>query len=104
MDPRPRLPQGPPPPFRLTSSGAVEWRSGVGLLVAFGVLALLGGTVMALAAIGLIPLKDEFGHPWTGPSLIGMSALLLLLGATFAFGRRSLIIDPSTGSVTRSYS
>ena len=104
MHPGAQFPQGPPPPFRLTSSGAVEWRSGGGCLTAVGVPFLLGGIVMALGALGVIPLKDEFDHPWTGPYLIGMSALFLALGAAFTFGRRSLIIDPSTGSLTRSYS
>jgi hypothetical protein len=104
MHPGAQFPQGPPPPFRLTSSGAVEWRSGGGCLAAVGVPVLLGGIVMALGALGVIPLKDEFDHPWTGPYLIGMSALFLALGAAFTFGRRSLIIDPSTGSLTRSYS
>ncbi len=59
---------------------------------------------MALGALGVIPVKDEFGHPWTGPYLIAMSALFLALGAAFTFGRRSLTIDPFTGSLTRSYS
>src|SRR5579863_4573531 len=104
MHPSAQFPQGPPPPFRLTSSGAVEWRSGGGCLSAVGATVLLGGIVMALGALGVIPLKNEFDHPWTGPSLIGMSALFLALGATFTFGRRSLIIDPFTGSLTRSYS
>jgi hypothetical protein len=104
MHPSAQSPQGPPPPFRLTSSGAVEWRSGGGFLAAVGVPVLLGGIVMALGALGVIPLKDEFDHRWTGPYLIGMSALFLALGATFTFGRRSLIIDPFTGSLTRSYS
>src|SRR5579862_3123140 len=94
----------PPPPFRLTSSGAVEWRSGGGCLAAVGVPVLLGGIVMALGALGVIPLRDEFDHPWAGPYLIPMSALFLALGAVSTFGRRSLIIDPYTGSLTRSYS
>jgi hypothetical protein len=104
MHPSGQFPQDPPRPFRLTSSGAVEWRSGGGWLAVVGVPVLLGGIVMALGALGVIPLKDEFDHPWTGPYLIGMSALFLALGATFTFGRRSLIIDPFTGSLTRSYS
>ena len=41
----------------------VEWRSGGGCLTAVGVPVLLGGIVMALGAVGAIPLKDEFGHP-----------------------------------------
>jgi hypothetical protein len=104
VHPSAQFPQGPPPPFRLTSSGAVEWRSGGGRLAAIGVPVLVGGIVMALSALGVIPLKDEFDHPWTGPYLIGMSALFLALGVTFTFGRRSLIIDPLTGSLTRSFS
>lgn len=99
-----QFPEGPPPPFRLTSTGAVERRSGGGCLAAVGVPALLGGIVMALGALGVIPLKDEFHALWTGPYLIGISALFLALGATFTFGRRSLIIDPLSGSLTRSYS
>ena len=63
MHPSVQFHQGPPPPFRLTSSGAVEWRSGGGCLTAVGVPVLLGGIVMALGAVGAIPLKDEFGHP-----------------------------------------
>jgi hypothetical protein len=104
MHPGAQFPQGPPKPVRLTSSGAAEWRSGGGGFAAVGVPVLLGGIVMALGALGVIPLKDEFGHPWTGPYLIGISGAFLALGATFTFGRRSLIIDPFSGSVTRSYS
>jgi hypothetical protein len=99
MHPSAQFAQGPPPPFGLTSSSAVEWRSGGGCLSAVGVTVLLAGIVMALGALGVIPLKNGFDHPWTGPYLIGMSVLFLALGPTFTFGRRSLIIDPFTGSL-----
>jgi hypothetical protein len=101
MHPSAQIPQGPPPPFRLTSSGSVELRSGGGRLAAVGVPVLLGGIVMALGGLGVISLKDEFDHLWARPYLIGMSALFLALGATLTFGRRSFIIDPFTGSLTR---
>jgi len=104
VQPSKQHPQGPPPPFRLTSSGAAELRGGGGWLAAVGLPSLIGGIVMTLGALGVIPLKDEFGHPWRGPYLLGIGAFFLALGTIFTFGRRTLVIDPSHGSVTRSYS
>jgi hypothetical protein len=90
-----------PPPFRKTSGGAIEFRRGGGILAVFGFPFLLASVYMMLGALGLVPLKDEFSHPWTGLMPAAISFLFLGVSSGMVFGRSSVIIDRSVGLVTR---
>ena len=74
------------------------------LLLIVGVPFLLIGVYLAVGALGLVPVKDEFGK--AVPTIVTVIACVffLLVGGVFTFGRRSVTFDLARQTVVRRYS
>ncbi len=70
----------------------------------FGLPFLLAGVVLVLGALGVVPIHDEFSHPIAPLALAWISLVPLGFGGILVFGRRTVTMDVSLGSLTQCYS
>jgi len=74
------------------------------LLLVVGIPLVLVGLYLALGALGLVPVKDEFGKPLSTTTTLILCACFLGVGGTMACGRRSVTFNLAGRSVVRRYS